>query len=360
MTNLEKLHQLHQQSPWLDNLSRNLINSGRLQQYINSGIRGLTSNPTILEKAITESSDYDQDIREYIARGLNNEEIFFKLSIADIQAASKAFLPLYESSNKEDGYVSLEVSPNLADDTEGTIKQAKALWQEVGVQNLFIKVPATPAGIPAIRELLSAGINVNVTLLFGLDRYQEVITAFKDTHMTGSGNQARSVASLFVSRVDNEIDKTLNSIATPQALELRGKTAVAQTIMAYDVFLERLGKEAVIDAHGPSVQRLLLASTSTKNPEYSDLLYVANLLLPLTVNTLPEKTIEAILDHLPQKTQTVSMVDIDQAYKTIQSVKNLGIDLSDVSNKLETEGVNKFKASFDSLLTAIESKRDNS
>lgn len=357
MTNLNKLYDQYQQSPWLDNVSRELISSGRLQKYIDNGIRGLTSNPTILEKAITSSNDYDIDIKKYAAQGLNNEQIFFKLAIQDIKNAAEMFLPIWHESGGEDGYVSIEVSPTLADDTDATIAQAKQLWQEVGVPNLFIKVPATQAGIPAIRTLLGSGINVNVTLLFSLNRYQDVITAFKDTHMTGSGSTTRSVASFFVSRFDTEIDKRLEAIGSPETLCLRGKAAIAQNIIAYDIFLERLGKEAIIDAHGPSVQRLLLASTSVKNPRYNDLAYVSGLLAPHTINTLPENTIKAILDHLPVDAPAIDMVAIDQAYKTIDAIKHVGIDMDDVTKTLETEGVDKFKASFTSLLNAIETKK---
>ncbi len=357
MTNLHKLHKEHQQSPWLDNLSRDLINSGRLQQFVDSGIRGLTSNPTILENAIKSSDAYDEQIKRYAEQGLNNEDIFFKLAIEDIRSAAKALEPIWHESNHEDGYVSLEVSPALADDTTATIEQAKWLWSEINVPNLFIKVPATVAGIPAIRELLGNGINVNVTLIFSLDRYQDVITAHKDTHITGSDNIARSVASFFISRVDSETDKRLDAIGTEEALALRGKAAIAQAVVAYDIFLNRLGKEAVVDSHGPSVQRLLWASTSTKNPDYDDLLYVSNLIAPLTVNTLPEDTIERIIDHLPNETKSISMIDIEKAYRTLESIKAVGVDMDDVSRVLESEGVEKFKASFVSLLEAIESKR---
>ncbi len=357
MTNLHKLHTSFQQSPWIDNLSRELVESGRLQQFIDKGVRGLTSNPTILENAIKGSDAYDEKIKQYVSEGLSNEEIFFKLAIEDIRSAAKLLEPIWHESNGEDGYVSLEVSPNLADDTDATIAQAKKLWAELNLPNLLIKVPATAAGVPAIRELLGSGINVNVTLIFSLDRYQDVITAFKDTHMTGSNNRARSVASFFISRVDSETDKRLEAIGTDEALALRGKAAIAQAVVAYDIFLDRLGKEAVIDSHGPSVQRLLWASTSTKNPAYDDLLYVSNLLTPLSVNTLPEDTIGRIIDHLPANVKSVTMVDIENAHKTLAAIKSVGVDMDDVSRTLENEGVDKFKASYASLLNAIESKR---
>lgn len=357
MTNLQKLHTTHQQSPWLDNLSRDLINSGRLQQFIDNGIRGLTSNPTILENAIKSSNAYDEQIKAYAKAGFDNEAIFFKIIADDIRTAGKLLEPIWRESNYEDGYVSLEVSPNLADDTDATIKQAKQLWTDVNIPNLFIKVPATRAGIPAIRELLNCGINVNVTLIFDLNRYQDVITAHKDTHITGSDNSSRSVASFFVSRIDSETDNRLESIGTKEALSLKGKAAIAQAIVAYDIFLDRLGKEAVIDSHGPSVQRLLWASTSTKNPDYDDLMYVSNLIAPLTVNTLPEDTIDKIIDHLPEKTRSISMTDIEQAHRTLESLGSVGIDINDISKTLEGEGVEKFKISFESLLSAIESKR---
>ncbi|MFZ2125650.1 MAG: transaldolase [Candidatus Saccharimonadales bacterium] len=357
MTNLHTLHTKHQQSPWLDNLSRELIESGRLQKFIDDGVRGLTSNPTILENAIKGSDAYDQKIKEFALEGFSNEEIFFKLAIDDIRSAAKLLEPIWHESKGEDGYVSLEVSPNLADDTDATIQQAKWLWSEVNIPNLLIKVPATVAGVPAIRSILGSGINVNVTLLFSLARYQDVITAFKDTHITGNGNTTRSVASFFVSRVDSETDKRLEAIGTEEAMALRGKAANAQAIVAYDIFLDRLGKEAVIDSHGPSVQRLLLASTSTKNPDYDDLLYVSNLLAPLTINTLPEDTIGRIIDHLPTDSKSITMVDIEDAHKTLAQIKAVGVDMDDVSRTLESEGVEKFKASYMSLLDAIESKK---
>jgi transaldolase len=357
MTNLHTLHTPYQQSPWLDNLSRDLITSGKLQQYIDSGIRGLTSNPTILENAIKSSSAYDEQVKMYANQGLSNEDIFFKIAIEDIRAAAKLFEPIWRESNGEDGYVSLEVAPTLADNTQETIDQAKWLWSELNIPNLFIKVPATKAGIPAIRELLDEGINVNVTLLFSLDRYKEVVAAHLETHTNHSHSNARSVASFFVSRVDTEIDKRLEAIGTEEALSLRGKAAVAQARVAYGIFLDNFAKQAVVDSDNAKVQRLLWASTSTKNVNYDDLLYVTNLVAPLTVNTLPEATIEKIVDHLPPNIPSLSLHDINEAHRTLDAFSAVGVDLDDVSETIENEGVQKFKESFDSLLAAIESKK---
>lgn len=356
MTNLDKLHTTYQQSPWLDNLSRDLVTSGKLQSYIDQGIRGLTSNPTILENAIKSSDLYDQQIRALAAEGLSGEDIFFKITIDDIRAAAKVFEPIWHDSRGEDGYVSLEVSPALAGDTDKTIAQARQLWQEVNVPNLLIKVPATPAGIPAIQQLLGEGINVNVTLIFSLQRYQQVVAAFQAAHQTKAGALTRSVASFFVSRVDTEVDKRLETIGG-DALGLRGQAAVAQARLAYGIFLDGFAKTATLDGHSAAVQRLLWASTSTKNPDYDDLLYVSNLLAPLTVNTLPEDTIAKIIDHLPADAPSLSLGDIGAAAKTWQAIQAAGIDLDDVAQVLETEGVQKFQASFSSLLETIESKK---
>lgn len=356
MTNLQNLHTKYDQSPWLDNLSRDLVKSGRLQTYINNGVRGLTSNPTILEKAITSNDSYDDQIIKLSNEGLNAEQIYWKIVIDDIRDAANLLKPIWEESNGEDGYVSLEVSPTLTDDTQGTIDQAKKLWNEVNVPNLFIKVPATKAGIPAIKELCDSGININVTLLFGLDRYQEIVKTHLETHTENSPNSVRSVASLFVSRFDTEVDRRLTAINTSQSLALRGKAAVAQARVAYGIFMDNFGSFADTNSHSAKIQRLLWASTSTKNPEYDDLLYVKNLIAPLTVNTLPEDTINKIMDHLPSDLTPISAADVEQAKQTLSDITSVGVDLSDVAAVLETEGVKKFQDSFSSLLSSIETK----
>ena len=357
MTNLHRLHKPFNQSPWLDNLSRDLLKSGQLQTYINHGIRGLTSNPTILEQAILSSSLYDEQIKRLAFEGLSTEDIYWKLVIDDIKSATQAFLPIWNESNGEDGYVSLEVSPRLAHDAEATLAQARQLWQEVNVPNLMIKVPATDECIPVIETLLSEGINVNVTLIFKLADYKKVAHAHSASHRLGENNTARSVASFFISRIDTEVDKRLEALGSEQALSLRGKAAIAQARLAYDIFLDAFAKSAVVDSDNSAIQRLLWASTSTKNPEYDDLLYVTNLIAPITVNTLPENTIQNILDHLPNDARSISLVDIDEALKTTEALRAVGIDFDDVGATLEKEGVEKFEKSFDTLLAAIESKK---
>ncbi|MEO6109859.1 MAG: transaldolase [Candidatus Saccharimonadales bacterium] len=355
MNNLQKLHQQFNQSPWLDNLSRDLLESGKLAEYVTQGVRGLTSNPTILEHAILNSSLYDEQIKTLATSGADAETIYWRIVEDDIKAAAALLRPLYDESNGADGYVSLEVSPRLAEDHDATLAQAKRLWQEVNQPNLMIKVPATDASMPAIQELLSVGINVNVTLIFSLDHYQQVADAHLATHNT-SNNTARSVASFFVSRVDSEVDKRLEALATQDALDLRGQAAVAQAHLAYDIFQQKFGSVADSQPDTPAVQRLLWASTSTKNPAYDDLMYVTYLVAPQTVNTLPEDTISKIIDHLPEDIQPISTEYIAHAKDTFRRLQEVGIDFNDVAITLESEGVQKFQASFATLLQAIESK----
>ena len=357
MTNLHKLYRPFDQSPWLDNLSRDLLSTGKLQTYINNGIRGLTSNPTILENAILSSSLYDEQIKRLAYEGLSTEDIYWKIVIDDIKSATQAFRPIWDESRGEDGFVSLEVSPRLAHDAEATLVQARHLWKEIDIPNLMIKIPATDECIPAIETLLAEGVNVNVTLIFSLADYKKVAHAHADSHRLGQNNNARSVASFFISRIDTEIDKRLEAIGTPEALALRGKAAIAQAHLAYDIYLDAFAKSAVVDSDSSAIQRLLWASTSTKNPEYNDLLYVTSLIAPNTVNTLPEDTIEKILDHLPDDVRSLSLVDIDNSLKDIEALRAVGIDFDDVASVLEREGVEKFEKSFDTLLAAIESKK---
>ena len=356
MNNLEKLHLEFDQSPWLDNLSRDLLHSGKLADYATSGIRGVTSNPTILEKAILGSSAYDEQIKLLSATGADAQAIYWRIIEDDIKEAAALLRPIWDASSGGDGFVSLEVSPRLAEDPASTLEQAKRLWAEVGQPNLMVKIPATDASMPVIRDLLLAGINVNVTLIFSLDHYKLVADAHLASHLPGQENLARSVASFFVSRVDSEIDKRLEVIGTQEALDLRGQAAVAQAHMAYSIFLDKFGAHLEQDPQGAAIQRLLWASTSTKNPAYDDLLYVTYLVAPHTVNTLPEDTIEKILDHLPQNTQAISADYMVHASETMEKLQQVGIDFESVAIALESEGIQKFQASFDSLLQAITTK----
>ena len=358
MNHLQKLHENFNQSPWVDNLSRELISSGKLQDYIDKGVRGLTSNPTIMENAITGSNAYDEQISLLMNDGLTAEQIYWKLVEDDIRAATTLLKPVWDASRGIDGYVSLEVSPELSDDALATAAQAKQLWEDLAIPNLMIKVPATDGSVPAIHELLQAGINVNVTLIFSLDHYRQVAEAHRSTHKLGHVNNARSVASFFISRVDNEIDARLTAIGTEKALNLRGQAAIAQAHLAYAIFLEQFGDAAVLEPESSAIQRLLWASTSTKNPDYDDLLYVKYLIAPHTVNTLPEPTIEKIIDHLGDDARSLSLDDIVHAQHIIRQIAEVGIDMEDVAKTLENEGVAKFKASFVSLLAAIEAKRN--
>ncbi len=358
MTNLHHLYSPLGQSPWIDNLSRDMISSGQLQAHVNDGIRGVTTNPTILEKAITSSAAYDAQIKRLAYEGMSTEDIYWKIVTDDIKSATEIMKPVWDQSGGEDGYVSIEVSPKLAHDAKATLEQARHLWQEIGSKNLMIKVPATDECIPVIHTLLAEGINVNITLIFSLSDYKKVADAHSKTHLLTDTNPARSVASFFISRVDSEVDKRLDAIGTDDARALKGKTAIAQARLAYDIFLDVFSKSLVLDGHSSVIQRLLWASTSTKNPDYDGLLYVTNLVAPFTVNTLPDATIENIKDHLPADVSSFHLKDLSSALETIQAVRHVGVDMADVISTLEREGVEKFEKSFETLLQAIENKKN--
>ena len=350
MNNLQKLYSNFGQSPWLDNLSRDLIKSGRLAQYVEQGVRGLTSNPTILEKAITGSNLYDQQIKELAAQGLSVDDIYRRLVEDDIKQAAAIFHPLWQQSNGQDGFVSLEVSPTLASDTAATIAEAKRIWKEVNLPNLMVKIPATDDGIAAIAPLLKEGININVTLIFGLDHYKRVIAAYKQALAERHTSQPKSVASFFVSRIDSEVDKRLEAIGG-DALNLRGQAAVASAHVAYEAF------QHAFSNHQPNeIQRVLWASTSTKNPAYDDLMYVRYLAAPHTVNTLPDDTIAKVIDHLSNETVAITDDYITHAHGYLNRLVTAGVDLGDVTATLENEGVKKFQDSFQALLDAIATK----
>ena len=351
------------QSPWLDNLKRVYIVNGDFARVLASGIRGLTSNPTIFQKAIQGSALYDDQFFKSVQRGLTTEETYWELVVSDIIGALDIFVPLYVSSSGLDGYVSVEVSPGLAQDMDGTVAAAQELQDRIARPNVMIKVPATKVCIPAIEEIISRGINVNVTLIFGLDRYQEVMDAYiRGLQRLGKTNPSKvqevaSVASFFISRVDSEVDKRLDAICTQDALDLRGKAAIAQAKIAYEMFEQTFSGEAwrSLAKLGAQVQRPLWASTSTKNPDYPDTMYVDELIGPHSVNTLPDATMDAFSDH-GSIAETITS-NVDGARKVLDDLSRLGIDMTSVAQQLEHDGVLSFQQSFNELLAVLEAKR---
>ena len=358
------------QSVWLDNISRGLINSGDLKRLMEQdGISGITSNPTIFEKAISHGTEYDAAMRDLISQGASDADIYDALTVADIEAAADVLRPVFDATHGGDGYVSLEVSPKLAHDAKGTLTDARRLHAAVNRPNLLIKVPAAREGIPAIRHLLSEGININVTLMFSMEHYEAVaeayIAALEDRVQQGLPiNDVASVASFFVSRVDTLVDKLLQdkTLATPRAeaekaAALKGKIAVANSKLVYRRFEDIFGGERfkALEARGARVQRVLWASTSTKNPAYSDVLYVQTLIGPDTVNTMPDETIVAFRDH--GQARVTVREGLDEARAAFQMLADLGIDMHSVGEQLSVEGVDKFAQSFDKLFTVIAAKR---
>ena len=347
------------QSIWLDNISRRLIASGALKRLIDEdGISGITSNPTIFEKAISHGTDYDDAMRELVRQGASDAEIYDALTISDVQAATDVLRPVFEATCSVNGYVSIEVSPKLAYDTAGAIADARRLFAAVNRPNLLIKVPATREGLPAIRQLLSEGINVNITLMFSMEHYEAVaeayVAALEDRVRLGlSLGGVASVASFFVSRVDTLVDKLLEG----KAEALRGQIAVANSKLVYQRFKEIFGSERfkALAAQGARVQRVLWASTSAKDPAYSDILYVQTLIGPDTVNTLPDETVVAFRDH-GQARATVED-DLDKARAAFKTLAELRIDMRTVGEQLSEEGVQKFAQSFDKLFAVIAARR---
>jgi len=353
------------QSIWLDYLCRNIIESGGLELLIDEdGLRGVTSNPSIFEKAIAGSHDYDDDIRTYSLEGKEPFQICEELTVTDIQNAADVFRPVYDRTEGADGFVSLEVSPFLAGDTEGSIKQARHLWSTVNRPNLMIKIPATREGIPAIQQCLEEGININITLLFGIPRYREVVEAYlKAMEKRSAEGQSlkgiSSVASFFLSRIDVLVDPQLERIKNESgdkarlASSLIGETAIASAKTAYKIYKEIFGSERFqkLKEKGARTQRLLWASTSTKNPAYSDVKYVEALIGPQTINTLPLETIHAYRDH---GSPGMRLEDgIDDAEHKLTDLNKLGIDINQVTKKLEDDGIRKFEEPFEKLLESI-------
>jgi transaldolase len=364
MAKLSDLAQMGQ-SIWLDFISRSLIVSGQMQALVSSGVRGMTSNPAIFEKAISGATDYDADMQALARAGKGTEAIYEALAVQDIRAAADVLRPVYDSTGGRDGYVSLEVSPFLARDTAGTIAQARHLYETVGRPNLMIKIPATVEGLPAITASIGAGINVNVTLIFGIENY----TAVAEAYMAGlealaaaapsargghPADRVASVASFFVSRLDSALDPQLEKAG---ARELMGKIAVDNCRLAYAEYRRLLAtpRWQALAAKGTRPQRVLWASTSTKSPAYPDTLYVDELIGPDTVNTLPPETLKAFLDH-GRAAATIAL-DVEGSRRRVQRLAGLGIDLGRVTARLQEDGVAAFVKPFKALLDGIEAKR---
>jgi transaldolase/glucose-6-phosphate isomerase len=350
------------QSIWLDYMRRNLIHTGELKRLVDEdGIRGLTSNPTIFEKAMAGSTDYDDAMRAILASEPNIDvgRLYERLAVEDIQMAADILRPVYDETAGADGFVSLEVSPHLAHQTQETIAEAKRLRATVGRPNVMIKVPATPEGIPAIETLIAEGVSVNITLMFSMAHYEAVAGAYiRGLERSADPVKVASVASFFVSRVDTMVDRALESLGTPEALSLLGKIAIANSKMVYQRFLQIFHGEgfAALRQRGARVQRPLWASTGTKNPKYSDVLYVENLIGAETVNTLPPETLNAFRDHGKIIPDAVRQ-NLDEAAAALERLKALGIDLNTIGEKLQQDGVAAFAASFDQLMGALEKKR---
>lgn len=365
MNRIQELNQTGQ-SVWFDYIERSMVASGELAQLVKEGVTGVTSNPSIFQQAITGSEAYQADLQALVTQTGDTKEIFETLAIADIQAAADVLRPVYDATNQQDGYISMEVAPDLAHDTEKTIAEARRLNAAIDRPNLMIKVPATKAGIDAIRQLTSDGISVNVTLIFGLERYAEV----KEAYIQGLEQRLAkgqpidnisSVASFFISRVDVNIDAQLEAMGDATA-HLLGKIAIANAKLAYAQFQEKFGLTTPSErwehlaAAGAQMQRPLWASTGTKNPAYSDVLYVDTLIGPHTVNTMPPKTLDAFHDH-GTVAQTVT-VDVADARAAMDEITNKhGISIHAATELLEAEGVQKFEDAYTQLLDAIEAKR---
>jgi transaldolase len=359
---MTKLHEIAQlgQSIWYDNIQRSILKSGEFQGLLDKGVRGVTSNPTIFDKAISGSSDYDEDIARLAQEDKSIEDIFEGLALADIGEAADMLRGLYDESAALDGYVSIEVSPKLADETEQTIAQARRLFATLDRPNIMIKVPATEAGFPAIETLIGDGININVTLIFSMEQYEKTVEAYiagleKRAAAGGDVSKIASVASFFVSRVDGVADKQLEAVGN-QALQ--GKAAIANARVAYGRFLELFAGERweKLTAKGARVQRPLWASTGTKNPSYPKTLYADTLFAPHTVNTVPPATLEAILEEA-----TVALTleaGIEEAKAQLQQLAEAGVDLDKITAELLEAGVASFIKSFESLMASIEAKRD--
>jgi transaldolase len=361
MTRLHDLSTQQGQSPWLDNLRRDWIEDGTLQDWIERGVRGVTSNPTIFQKAMTAGDAYDEQLRALVRSGASIDGAYWAMVERDISDALRLLRPVFDESGGTDGFVSLELAPDRARDTEGSVDDALRFHRQIDEPNLMIKIPGTVEGIPAVQAVLGAGRNVNITLLFSIERYTSVMEAYLaglESFAAAGGDLStvHSVASFFLSRVDTEVDRRLEVIGTEEALRLRGRAAVAQAQLAYRRFRDVFNgsRWRALAAKGATLQRPLWASTSTKNPAYDDLLYVNTLIGPDTVNTMPEATLDAFDDH-GLVARTVD-ADGDVAQRTLDAISDAGVDLDGVSRQLEEEGVAAFAKSFDELMATLEGK----
>ena len=358
-----KIHELNAlgQSIWLDFIQRSLIRSGDLLDYVEQGVSGVTSNPAIFEKAITESTDYDEQMERLAKEGKSPQEIYEALTVEDARLAADLFRPVFDRTGAMDGYFSLEVEPHLAHDTKGSIAAAERLFKSVDRPNVMIKIPSAEEGYAAIQESIAEGININITLMFSLGQYERVAEAYL------SGLEKRlakgyridhiaSVASFFVSRVDTKVDKLLDKIQTPEATSLKGKIGLANAKMAYQRFKEVFSSPrwSHLKDKGARIQRVLYGSTGTKNPEYSDVMYVENLIGPDTINTVPRETISAFLDH--GKVALTLEKNLDEARAQLLQLAELGIDLEKVGRELLDDGIQKFIEPYDSLIKNIAEK----
>jgi transaldolase len=356
-----RLHELaaRGQSIWFDTLSRDLVHTGELKRMMDEdAVTGVTSNPTIFQKALASGNAYDEDMKKLLAETDDPEQIFFSLALQDIRDACDVLKPAYDASDGVDGYVSMEVLPALAYDTEGTFAQAQWISKEVERPNLYVKIPATMAGLPAIEDSIAHGTSINITLIFSLERYKAVVEAYLrglERLIAGGGDPSKvaSVASFFVSRVDTEADKRLEGHP-----ELQGKLAVANAKLAYQHYLDTFKgpRWEYLEGKGATKQRCLWASTSTKNPAYRDVLYVEELIGPETVNTMPLETIEAFQDHGEIRGDTV-LEGVDEARDLLEQLEKAGVSYDDVVETIEAEGVQKFADSFDQIIEEVRAKR---
>src|SRR3990170_331107 len=358
VADLKALHRLGQ-AMWIDYIRRSFMTSGQLDQWIKRGVRGMTSNPTIFDKAIAASDDYDASLRRQVGAGMSLPARYEALALEDIRLAADSVRPIYDESEGADGYVSLEVRPALSNDTQGTLTEARRLFAMLARPNVLIKVPATHEGIPAVKQLISEGININITLMFSLAHYRDVSEAYLSglEARAAAGMELRhvaSVASFFVSRVDSVVDQRLERIGER---ELRGKIAVANSKLTYEVFRRTFSGSRWdrLEDLGAMKQRVLWASTSTKTPAYPDTLYVDNLIGPDTVNTAPLETIEAFLDH--GRLEKTIDDGLAEAHRQIGRLAEIGVDLDEITEQPQIDGVKAFAASFDSLLSSIEKKQ---